>query len=634
MSVTIKIYGMKCGGCENSLNKKFQEAFPSAKLSTHHPALDAKLKPDPAVPIESQLGFIRSLGYKIEVGPSKGIQTDLIDLALSFICAMNVMIFALVEYLAGPGELPNSFIQFFRMCSFILATASLSYAARSILRKMFASIKNLSPSVDMSIGIALGIAYAFSVYSLFDTSIEPFFDSITATIFFLLLGRFFQNRFLRETAKKTAELFKPTEFPVTLVNGHKSEEITLNEVKKGDVFKVAPGEVVPIAATLVQKKARGSLDLINGEADIKTMSEGDTIQAGTVCLQTPMLLKSTSDGSESELKINQEQAFRQTLYKMNLSTLSDKLAGVFSLIVLLSATLSFLLNTEVEVAENISRSVAILLIACPCAFAIALPLATLRCAFTASKVGIYFKNANAIQRLSAVTRIGFDKTGTLSKKDLFITKSEWVLPVSNAEKDALYLASKESNHASSQAFANSLQIEAPKAEGYLMKEVHGSGIYIEWANNVFKLGKKSFVCPDEETQSFDLFLSKNNKVIARFNVREESARGIKACINHLRAMNLTSYLISGDQASKVTTFAKRYGIDHAYGETSSDEKRKILDSFQEPCVMVGNGFNDILAISKSHVGISVAGSTSAAYDFSDVHLVHEDIDLIPYAIKL
>lgn len=632
--IGLKIYGMKCNGCANSLVKKFLTEFPDARFSADAVTASGLLVPSSEENIDDSLLFIRQQGYRVHLKDEqerKEKGQDLVRLAIAFFCFMNIMIFALAEYFAAPGEISDSFLQLFRSFQVGLASVGLFYGAYPILKNGYYSIINKRLSVDLSISFALLCAYAFSLASLFNAQIEPFFDSIAATIFFILVGRFFQNRFLREKNNSLEKLSSDCIFTARRKTAKGEEVVDASRLEKGDALRLLPGEMLTVASQLVSDTALVSLDLISGESEPVAFNKGDRVPAGAFALTMPLEFIAGEAGEQSQLRRIQSESFALSLQKSQLATYTDRLASYFYLVVVLLAVICFIASLDAGLTEAVSRFVAILLVACPCAFAVALPMASLRAAFQAHKKGILFKSAAAIQSLAASKAVIFDKTGTLSELSLRVqTQQPANLP--KAILDLLFSAVSQSNHPASRALFEDLEEHSEINPDVTVEEVFGRGLLINLHDNKYRFGSASF-CGLSPSDEFDLFFTNTDQsLVVSFKLSESLASGVKEAISSLKDLNLSISILSGDHDRKVASFANDVGITRYNAESSPERKRDVISKV-EGTIMVGNGFNDALAISRANVGVSVAQSNSTAFQVADLHLLEPDLRALPLAIK-
>ncbi len=318
--------------------------------------------------------------------------------------------------------------------------------------------------------------------------------------------------------------------------------------------------------------------------------------------------------------------------------LADKISAVFVPAVIGIAALSFLLNYfvfDVSGTNSLMRSIAVLVISCPCAMGLATPAAIAVGLGRAAKNGILFRNAKSLELFKNIKTVVFDKTGTLTKGNLAITKFESSIDEEEFKR-IVYSLEKFSNHPIAKAITTEWQttnviqwkkVEEIKGQGMMAEDVEG---------NIYKSGSYKTAAAYTTEQSHAAYLTKNDSLIGWIDVEDEVREEAKAVITYLHSKNIKTVLLSGDSIERTNAIAYQLGIDEVYAEKSPAEKLTIIEELNKlsPVAMVGDGINDAPALAKATIGISLSDASQLAMQTAQVVLMNKGIQHLPLALGL
>ena len=311
--------------------------------------------------------------------------------------------------------------------------------------------------------------------------------------------------------------------------------------------------------------------------------------------------------------------------KPNIQRLGDKVSAIFVPIVLLISIITFILNHytfEINLSDSIIRSIAVLVISCPCAMGLATPTAVMVGLGRAAKNGILMKGGNTLEKFAEVKNIVFDKTGTLTTGNFKI--ESLVCKKSDKEEvtNLIYSLEIHSSHPIAKSIIKELEYKAQQLELQEIKEVKGQGIQAKWKGDFYQFGSAKFV--NHENESYQIYLYKNNSFFAGVNCSDEIKNNLKETISKLKQLGLKTAILSGDKVSKCESVGKAIGINNIYGEHLPHEKLEKIDELNKNglTAMIGDGINDAPALAKAHVGISLGGSTEVAIESAQVVLLN------------
>lgn len=627
---------ISCYACVWVCEKAIKKADLKAEIRINMNSQQAQIYFEPSECKLSEVATVLDqLGYPVslDTNHAKNNKSQLLRLGVAFFCLMNIMLLSSAEYLGSDLE-DSVFFHIFRYISMGLATLDLLFAATPFYSNTLRAIRKGHLHLDLPISLALLSSYLFSSYNTLLGEGHVYFDSMVAIIFLLLLGRFMQDYSLKKNLQ-SQQLRKRTDHWVRF---KKSEGLwdwkESKNIAPGDRLKLLPGDLVPVKCRLESDRARISEGLMTGESDEKDKAMGQTIDSGSSNIDSLIEVTSLEEGSQSKLFQIEAESQRILDEKGSMSVLSQKLAHFLILFVLsVCSIVLFVMPFE----QSFPRAIAILLVACPCAFGLATPLILARSLNLGWKKGIIFRSLKAIETLPNCKNFYFDKTGTLTVPDRqaqLIMIDESLGSLRELAQTTLTIRSESNHHwslALSQWALGEVQTSNLKIANF--KESFGQGISFSIGENVFRCGKKSFV----ECESFikhGTFISKNNKLWAVFDLSEGAANGAIELVHKLQEEDYNTMIYSGDSEEKVNEFISKYHLQGLSYQAKMLPEDKLDMIGHERSVMVGNGINDAMAMAKSDLSIAVLNSTEQACKASDISLTTDNLMSVFSAIKI
>lgn len=506
-----------------------------------------------------------------------------------------------------------------------------------------------SGTINMDLLILLGGTSAF-VYSLYGTiafgatpEAHPFlFYETTSTIISLvLLGYVIESRAVKRTTKVLRDLFKarPEKAKKLVQNGLNQDLLVVNAstLQKDDVILVNTGDRIPADGTLMHGSIELDESMLTGESEPKLRHKDDQILSGALVLDGNGTIRVTKTGADSTIGrivslIKASRAERPAVQK-----LADQISAWFVPTIVGVAVLTFTFNffwAEVGLTDAILRSVAVLVIACPCAMGLATPTAVSVGLGLAGRLGIIVKRASVFEALSKVTVMVFDKTGTLTKGKL---KASPIYMAKDWEASRIWGIIKTLELHSSHPIAKSLlEMDVASEQVGLenVREIKGAGMTATWQGKDIRFGTAKHT--SQEESDADLYLCADGTLIASLQLQDElkpeSAEALKA----LRKSNLNIHLLSGDNARKTSTAAKALDIEHYRSAQLPDQKLAYLKTLQQKyaLAMVGDGINDAPALAAANVGISIGNTTALASESAQVVIMGSSLNAVTQLMRI
>ncbi len=553
------------------------------------------------IPLSNEEGFL--------LQEKKEDREELIRLGVAAMCAGNIMTFSFATYLGATGEWES----LFAWLSFALYLPVVSYVALPFYRGAWSSIKQRQISIDLPMAVASFAGFAFSTIQLLRGRSDIYYDSLSGFLFLILISRFLQKRMQRNFlgARELSETFELQRVRKTNASGWEWQ--TLDSLKPGDHFLLQAHETLPAEAELLSQQAHFSLAWLSGEAKARTFLQGATVPAGSrlVSGEAELLCK----------KLLAETGFGQILSEVQKYSLSRNrtvimadrwaqwlLAAVFSI-----AALFLLMYWHISHEEAVRRSLALIILACPCAMAFGTPLALAVSLRRAQKAGLVIRDANVFELARKVRTIFFDKTGTLTDTELSLNEDPAIFP-SVYQKVILSLENK-SLHPIAFAFRKAFTIsgQLPPADAY--REIPGSGVSGYIYGRYYELKRSSALT---STTSCTLF--EDEKPVLTFTF---SARVKEDCLETLQKLRQRGYhliLLSGDKAGAVLPLGLTLGFkdDEIHHSLTPTQKAEMV-SRKANSAMIGDGVNDSLALMSADVSIAMSGGVEAALKSAQVY---------------
>jgi Cu+-exporting ATPase len=560
--------------------------------------------------------LLTSIGYEpyislddYESGKKKVDRSLIYKLGIAGFAFGNVMFLSFPEYFEVNGFWIEKYKNIFRWLMFFFSLPVVFYAAKDYFVSAYKGLRSKILNIDVP--IALGIAVLFirsSVEIMLDLG-TGFFDSLTGLVFFLLLGKFFQQKTYNFLS---FERDYKSYFPIAVTRitaNRKEENVEIYQVEKGDRLLIRNQELIPVDGILINGNAQIDYSFVTGEAVPVSKKSGNKLFAGGKQLSGILEMEVLASVSQSYLT----QLWSNDVFKKgkasSFKTLTDKISKNFTIVVLVIAVLATVFWFFYDSSKALNVFTAVLIIACPCAIALAAPFTLGNLLRIFGKKKFYLKNATVIEQLASINSIIFDKTGTLTtNKESTISYDG--IALNEIEKRILKSSLRASNHPLSRTLYRTFsEVETVTVANY--NEIVGKGIQVKYKQDNLKLGSASFVKNNNETPSLDtaVHISFNDTYKGKFTIKNSYRTAVKTLFGSL----INEYdlaVVSGDNEGD-----KEFLKENLPKETKllfnqkPEDKLEVVGRFQKEnkkVAMIGDGLNDAGALAKSDVGIALS----------------------------
>ncbi len=673
MKKTFSIKGMHCASCvmtlEGSLSKVPGVSRANVNLATEKATVDY----DPAQVTDEHLASaVANVGYQARI--TEEVQSEDSEKAEREKETKELKTKVIVSLILGtlilwgsfpglmntaPGILRNFWVQL------LLAAPVQFWAGLSFYRAAFVSLKHRTANMDTLVALGTTVAFGYSVVVTFIPHViarigihaEPYFDVAAIIIGLILLGRYFEARAKAGTSEAIKKLIGLQAKTARVVRDGQDVDVPINEVVIGNVIRVRPGEKIPVDGVILQGESSIDESMVTGESIPVDKAKRDTVVGATINKTGTFTFTATKVGSDTMLaqiiKLVQEAQGS----KAPIQRLADLVSSYFVPVVIMLALATFVVwydfGPQPAFLFAILNTVAVLIIACPCAMGLATPTAIMVGTGKGAQHGILIKDAESLETAHKVTTVVFDKTGTLTKGKPEVTD---VLGLQTITPDEVLQIAASIEEGSEHSLAESIVAEAKKKNldrsmVTKFKAIPGHGVEGMVDNKKVMLGNRRLMTREKidvgiseadirrlETEGKTvMLLAIDNKLAGLIAVADTLKETAQAGIQALTRLGIEAVMITGDNERTAKAIADKVGITKVLAEVLPDQKEAEVRKLQaegKKVAMVGDGINDAPALAAADVGIAMGSGTDVAIEAADITLINKDLQSVAKAIEL
>ena len=658
----LNIEGMTCSACSGGLEKYLNKQDGIEYASVNLVMAQAQIEYDEKKLSSSDLDrFVKEAGFKSlgdeisSTARGNSLRSIIVFAVLAVFLmylSMGDMIHLPVPHFLGKMSNPKGFATVEMLITILFVIWGMD-----IIKSGFKNLIHRMPNMDSLVGIGVIVNFLYSFYNtimiyrghshLVD---NLYFESSGMIVLFIKIGRYIDrnNKAKAVDAIKSLVTITP-KTGIVLKNGIE-KLVAINDIKKGDIVVSRAGEKIAVDGYVLKGETHTDESFITGESKPVSKKEGSKVLAGSINYDGYIEYVAENIGKDSSISHIVDLVVEATNSKAPIARVADKISGYFVPTIFLLALIAFFLNLNFgeSFGTCINSLVAVLVIACPCSFGLATPLAMVVSIGNASKQGVVIKSSESLEAINNIDTVIFDKTGTLTKGEMEIADSKF-----SAHKEEylniLQSLEAKSNHPLAKGICKSGADVFELQDVQEFEELPGLGVtgkvqgvtYFAGNRKLFEQEKIKNIFEKEEKE-----FSKNGESIVYFGselgmfgivgLKDTIKPTAKALIGELKGMKKKLIMLSGDNHRTANQIAEEVGIDTVFAECSPKEKLDKIGELntKQNVLMVGDGINDSPSLKSAAIGVSVANGTDISSDSSDIILLSEDMKKVRYLFKL
>ena len=536
---------------------------------------------------------------------------------------------------------------------FVLSSAVYIYGGWPFLTGLVDELRKKMPGMKVLIGVAISTAYLYSGLIVFGFPGKPFFWELATLIDIMLLGHWIEMKSVLGASKALEEMVKLLPSTAHLIKDNSTVDVPVEKLRPGDRVLVKPGEKIPVDGIVVDGHSSVNEAMLTGESKPVEKSPGDTVIAGSINGEGSLIVEVTKTGADTYLSQVIELVKKAQETRSKTQDLANKAAFLLTIIALSGGAVTFItwLFFRADIAFALERAVTVMVIACPHALGLAVPLVVAVSTSLAARNGFLIRQRDAFERARELQAVVFDKTGTLTKGEFGVTD---IVSFSNSNNnDVLKLAASleaKSEHPIAQGI-----VQAAEKQGLTLEDVEefkalpGRGVEGKINGKIIRVVSPGYL---EENGLRDyiekvrklleqgktvVFVLEDNKPLGAIALADMIREESREAVNMLKKMGIRCIMLTGDNKNVARWVSDELGLDEYYAEVLPHEKAEVIKKLQSRglrVAMVGDGINDAPALVQADVGIAIGAGTDVAIESADIILVRNDPRDVATIIKL
>ncbi len=648
LATELYLEGVHCSAClwliEKSLAR--EDGVAEASLNFARARLSLLWQPD-VQPLSVIARRLAALGYSPH--PARGGTEDVkraeerrmfIRIGVAGAAAGNVMLMAFALYGGSFSGMDESHRQFFRYLSLLAALPAVLYSAAPFFRSAWAGLRAHVLHMDLPISIGISAGFLGGMVNTIRGTGEVYFDSVTALVFLLLVGRLLQLRQQRHAAESSELLYALTPSSARRLDADGvAHRVPLEALQVGDRLEVHSGERIPTDGIVLEGLSSVDMSLLSGESMPVAVRRDEPVWGGTTNLQDMITIRVTQPIQASRVGKIADMVASAAQSRAPVVQLADRVAGYFVAVVLGLALITLAFWAWTAPGSALDHAVALLIVSCPCALGLATPLAMTAAIGKAARRGILARSGAALETLGGLAggTLFFDKTGTLTHGRMDVAKNEgpaWVWPLVAAAEEG-------STHPVGRALRRAFSDPAGPAADHI-EVVSSGGLRARVGGRALIVGSPRFVGKealynqelDEQVERWShdaltpIWVAVDGRVVATVALADRIRSEARACIEALQSYGFEVAILSGDHPRVAAAVGRQLGlpVGRCHGGLSPEDKLARVRATQGAVVMVGDGVNDAAALAAATVGVAVHGGAETCFAAADVFLQRPGIE--------
>ncbi|TIP07853.1 cation-translocating P-type ATPase [Mesorhizobium sp.] len=630
-----------CAACiqtiETALGKLDRVEGARVNLSTKR--VSVRWRGDEVPPFVAALG---RLGYPAhlfdpEIGEKDKTLSELIRaVAVAGFAAGNIMLLSVSVWSGAEGATRD----LFHWVSALIAIPALAFAGGIYFRSAWNALSHGRMNMDVPIAVGVSLAYAMSLYETINHGDHAYFDASVSLLFFLLIGRTLDH-VMRERARTAVNGLSrlAARGAMVLRDDGSRDYLPVDEIEPGMHLLIAAGERIPVDGKIIRGTSDLDCSLVSGESTPRTVASGETVQAGTLNITGPLTIEATAAAKDSFLAEMVRLMEAAEGGRAHYRRIADRVSALYAPVVHLTAFVTFLgwMVATGDWHRAMTIAIAVLIITCPCALGLAVPIVQVVAARRLFESGVMVKDGSAMERLATIDTAVFDKTGTLTLGQPRLVNVASIDPAMLAIAAAM---AAHSRHPFSRAIAGSAGFAGqPNLES--VSEHPGFGIEATAAGSTWRLGRRGWAGwkarTDGESGHGGTVLTKDGIIVASFVFEDALRADAGTALAQLNDAQVSVEMLSGDTAAACGEVAEILGIDRfvpALLPSGKVDRIEALARAGHKVLMVGDGLNDTPALGAAHVSIAPAAAADIGRNAADFVFLRESLLAVPLAVDV
>lgn len=658
----LDVLGMTCAACSTRVEKILNRTDGVSQANVNLTTEQANITYNPEVTTpEALIARIQNIGYDAQLKAtagdkvsqkSKELKRKRLKLIISAILSLPLLLTMFVHLfnLPMPAILMNPYFQL------TLATIIQFGIGWQFYIGAYKSLRSGSANMDVLVALGTSAAYFYSLFETIKWIVQPqitphlYFETSAVLITLILLGKYLEARAKSQTTNALSTLLNLQAKEARVIRNGTTQMIPLKEVVVGDHLIVKPGEKIPVDGLVIKGTTSIDTSMITGESMPVTKFENDEVIGSTMNKNGVITMEATKVGKDTALSSIVQVVEQAQGSKAPIQRLADTISGYFVPIVVAIAILTFIVwITLVQVGQiehALVASIAVLVIACPCALGLATPTSIMVGTGKAAEHGILFKGGSYIEHTHNINTIVLDKTGTITKGTPEVTD----FTGSNTTLQLLASAEQGSEHPLAEAIVTyAQQHEITLSQPETFEALPGKGIVATVDNHTILIGNRQLMdqydvdisMANNTMQNYEdagkttMLIAINKEYSGLIAVADTVKATAQQAIELLHQQNIEVVMLTGDNQRTAHAIAQQVGIDTVIADVVPEEKAAVIESLQQQnkkVAMVGDGINDAPALVTADIGIAIGTGTEVAIEAADITILGGDLLLLPKAL--
>ncbi len=652
-TASLILEGITCAACV-WLNERHVRALPGVtefhvNYSTHRARVtwdDGRLQLSDILKAIAEIGYV---AHPFDPGRQEEIykrekSTALRKLAVAGLGTMQVMILAVSMYAGDYSGMDEKMRDFMRWVSMLVATPVVVYSAHGFFQSAWRDLKRRQLGMDVPVSLAIGGAFAASVYATVARGADVYFDSVCMFAFFLLTSRYLEMGARHRAGQAAEQLVKLLPATATVLGNGGERVVAVADLAPNDVVLIRPGETVPADGVVLAGTSSVDESLLTGESMPRPRAAGDELVGGGVNVESPLQMRVAKVGEETMVSAIVRLLDRAQSEKPRLSRTADRVAaGFVSGLLLMAVGVAWWWGVN-DPERAFAVTLSVLVVTCPCALSLATPTAVTAAVGALTRLGLLTTRGHALETLARANHLIFDKTGTLTKGSLKLDGTELLGDVSETRALAIAAALEQgSEHPVARVLAAARTDESVTVSDVLARP--GFGVEGVLDGKRYRIGNPGFALelsgklPEVEADAAAtvVLLADERGAIARFVLTDTLRSDAAAAVAELRSLGMTVEILSGDAEQPVREVGAALKIRDIRWGLKPDDKLAVVRDRQaggSAVVMVGDGVNDAPVLAGADVSIAMGSGAQLAHATADMVMLSERLGVLAQGVRM